>query len=109
MYELFGSAKIVLNCAVDAAGNDRGNMRCFEAMGCGALLVTDPGQYPKGMGDAYSMRVYQDSNDLVGLLGTLLSDDDLRTTLAERGLRTMREQYSKRDQWRHFVKLVSAL
>jgi hypothetical protein len=38
LYELIGSSKIVLNGAIDMAGTDRGNMRCFEAMGCGALL-----------------------------------------------------------------------
>ena len=49
LYELIGSSKIVLNGAIDMAGTDRGNMRCFEAMGCGALLVSDAGGYPDGM------------------------------------------------------------
>ena len=48
LYELIGTSKIVLNGAIDMAGQDRGNMRCFEAMGCGALLVSDDGHYPRG-------------------------------------------------------------
>ena len=32
LYELIGSSKIVLNGAIDMAGTDRGNMRCFETM-----------------------------------------------------------------------------
>ena len=31
LYELIGKSKIVLNGAIDMAGHDRGNMRCFEA------------------------------------------------------------------------------
>lgn len=49
LYGLIGNSKIVLNGAIDMAGRDRGNMRCFEAMGCGALLVSDAGNYPEGM------------------------------------------------------------
>ena len=47
LYDLIGKSKIVLNGAIDMAGRDRGNMRCFEAMGCGALLVSDAGNYPR--------------------------------------------------------------
>ena len=32
-YELLASAKIVLNGSIDIAVEDRGNMRCFEALG----------------------------------------------------------------------------
>src|SRR5260370_29130546 len=49
LYELIGKSKIVLNGAIDMAGNDRGNMRCFEAIGCCALLLSDAGKYPDGM------------------------------------------------------------
>jgi hypothetical protein len=54
LYELIGRSKIVLNGAIDIAGADRGNMRCFEAIGCGALLVSDEGNYPEGMRPAAS-------------------------------------------------------
>jgi hypothetical protein len=30
LYELLGQAKIVVKGAIDMAGNNRGNMRCFE-------------------------------------------------------------------------------
>jgi hypothetical protein len=58
LYGLFGQSKIVLNGAVDMAGNDRGNMRCFEAMGCGALLLSDAGSYPEGMKEGVTMQTY---------------------------------------------------
>jgi hypothetical protein len=48
-YELLSAAKIVLNGAIDMAGADRGNMRCFEALGAGSLLLSDEGSDPDGM------------------------------------------------------------
>ena len=50
-YEVLSTAKIVLNGAIDMAGEDRGNMRCFEALGAGSLLLSDEGNYPEGMSD----------------------------------------------------------
>ena len=59
LYELIGKSKIVLNGAIDMAGQDRGNMRCFEAMGCGALLVSDAGNYPEEWRRAQTMETYE--------------------------------------------------
>ena len=38
-YEVLSAAKIVLNGAIDMAGEDRGNMRCFEALGSGVAVA----------------------------------------------------------------------
>ncbi|MGC1560897.1 MAG: glycosyltransferase, partial [Bradyrhizobium sp.] len=59
LYRLIGEAKIVLTGAIDIAGNDRGNLRCFEAIGCGALLLSDDGIYPEGMKDGDTMFIYK--------------------------------------------------
>jgi hypothetical protein len=48
-YEVLSSAKIVLNGSIDMPSADRGNMRCFEALGSGSLLLTDEGNYPEGI------------------------------------------------------------
>ena len=58
LYALISKSKIILNGAVDMAGDDRGNMRCFEAMGCAALLLSDAGVYPAGMRDNDTLLVY---------------------------------------------------
>ncbi len=42
-YEVLSEAKIVLNGAIDMSGDDRGNMRCFEALGSRSLLLSEPG------------------------------------------------------------------
>ena len=65
-YEALSTAKIVLNGASDMSGPDRGNMRCFEALGGGALLLTDDGNYPNGMTDGQTMAAYTSPAVLVG-------------------------------------------
>ena len=107
MYALLSRAKIVLNGAVDSALEDRGNIRCFEAMGCGALLLTDPGRYPEGMEDGRTMRVYDCAEDAVRILRECLRNTNNTKKIAAAGLAIMKERYSKREQWRKFQELVS--
>jgi hypothetical protein len=108
MYRLFAQAKIVLNGAVDSAGVDRGNMRCFEALGCGALMLTDPGRYPEGMEDGETMIVYRDGGNVRSVVEALLSEPDRMSELAARGRDMLRARYSKQAQWQRFVSIVSS-
>lgn len=108
LYEALSSAKIVLNGAIDMAGPDRGNMRCFEAMGCGALMVSDTGNYPAGMVSGENMITYQDPADAVHQIRLALRQPALLQQLANRGHDLMSSTYSKSEQWRAFVSLVEA-
>lgn len=109
LYAAISRAKIVLNGAVDMAGDDRGNMRCFEAMGCGALMVSDAGVYPEGMIDGQTMHTYGSTAQVVDLLRRLLDrPSDLRQ-VAQRGHELLTVAYSKNLQWQAFQKLVEAL
>jgi len=109
LYALLGSAKIVLNGAIDMAGNDRGNMRCFEAMGCGALLVSDSGSYPEGMQDGLTMRTYDAPEQVAGLISRCLQDWSQSAGIAARGRTSLQQTYSKAAQWEHFVDLVARI
>ena len=71
---LIGKSKIVLNGAIDMAGQDRGNMRCFEAMGCGALLLSDAGNYPEGMDEDETMLTYETGEDCLDQIGERLAN-----------------------------------
>jgi Glycosyl transferases group 1 len=106
LYAAISRAKIVLNGAVDMAGDDRGNMRCFEAMGCGALMVSDKGNYPLGMVDSQSMLTYADSHDVVEVISRALSDPLRLAELAAAGVTSMHANYAKHKQWIAFQKLL---
>lgn len=106
MYDLFSRAKIVLNGAVDSAAGDRGNMRCFEAMGGGALLLSDSGRYPDGMEDGRTMVVYEDANDAVRRIRDVLTMPEKAASIAAAGLMLMKAEYSKSQQWARFQSLL---
>lgn len=108
LYQALGSAKIVLNGAIDMAGTDRGNMRCFEAMGCGALMVSDTGNYPHGMADNKNMITYSTPAEAVQRIRALIEDTALRQQIAKNGHQLMATTYSKAAQWEAFQALVGA-
>jgi Glycosyl transferases group 1 len=107
LYDLFGKSKIVLNGAIDMAGNERGNMRCFEALGCGALLVSDVGNYPEGMEAGVTMEAYASPEHALEVISKCLDDWPRSAEVAARGRKQISEIYSKSMQWEHFVDLVA--
>ena len=112
LYEAFSRAKIVLNGAVDMAGEDRGNMRCFEAMGCGALMVSDDGNYPPGMESGRTMLTYSRTNQaesVTTVLEQALLEGEHSYNVSRAAGDMVRRLYSKAAQWTQFQKLVETL
>jgi len=107
LYAALSQAKIVLNGAIDMAGQDRGNMRCFESMGCSSALITDAGLYPEGMDAGVTMATYSDSEDVVGVVRALLDAPERLQQMAEAGYRMISTRYSKQIQWNQFQELVA--
>jgi len=108
MYELFGRAKIVVNAAIDMASQFRGNMRCWEAMGCGAVMLSDDGVYPSGMRPGLDFVTYRDADDALDRIDAILADYDAWRPMAERAVATMESCYSKKRQWESFCQIIEA-
>lgn len=106
LYDALSSAKVVLNGAIDMAESDRGNMRCFETMGAGALLLSDSGVYPDGMIDNESMVIYSTPDDAVKKISSLLQQNEKRLEIAAKGNSMLKKFYSKQNQWNCFSNLV---
>jgi glycosyltransferase involved in cell wall biosynthesis len=107
LYDALSKAKIVINGAIDMAGPDRGNMRCFEAMGCGSLLLSDDGAYPPGMIPDINLKIWHSPSDAVSGINELLADDANRLALSSAGHHMISEIYSKQRQWQKFQQLIS--
>ncbi|MGO9934859.1 MAG: glycosyltransferase [Steroidobacteraceae bacterium] len=107
MYSALSNAKIVLNGAVDMAGSDRGNMRCFEAFGGGCALLTDAGSYPDGMVNGETMLTYDDVGDAITKFSMLLDDSDFRSRISRSGNEMIRRSYSKQRQIEEFYELLT--
>ena len=108
LYTLLSRSKIVVNAAIDMAGTDRGNIRCFEAVGTGALLLSDAGCYPEGMIDHSTMRTYADASGLSSTIGSLLAAEAERAAIAKCGHEMVANLYSKARQWAAFQLLLGA-
>jgi spore maturation protein CgeB len=109
LYDLIGRSKIVLNGAIDMAGSDRGNMRCFEATGCGALLLSDVGDYPEGMRNEETMLTYDGEASCLAQIRRCLKDWESMRGIAEAGRRRIGETYSKVQQQSRFDAIVARL
>lgn len=107
LYRTLSKAKIVLNGAIDMAGEDRGNMRCFEAMGCGSALLSDVGNYPEGMVSDETMLTWSNPEDALAKIAALLDDEIHRSQIARAGHDMISMKYSKANQWKRFVELAS--
>jgi spore maturation protein CgeB len=109
LYDLLGKSKIVLNGAIDMAGNDRGNMRCFEAMGCGALLMSDEGRYPEGMIAEETIVTYKTNDACLERLRGLLAEWNAAQRIASDGRSRISGLYTKERQWASFEMIVANL
>lgn len=108
LYEVFSRSKIVVNVAIDMAGSDRGNMRCFEAMGAGALLLSDSGTYPGGMEPGKNLSTFSTPEDAKAQALRILSDWESHREIADAGKAMIQTRYSRDRQWQRFIDLVSS-
>jgi hypothetical protein len=104
LYDALSRAKVVINCAIDMAGLDRGNLRIWEAMGCGAALVSDSGNYPDAMTPNDTFRDFD--SDPVHVVLSLLENPSERNAMTKRAYEMIRSRYSKPRQWADFVRIV---
>ena len=70
-------------------------MRCFEAMGCGALLLSDDGIYPEGMKDGDTMFTYKSPDQAAELALQILSNKTDGNIVAARGRKMVGDRYNK--------------
>jgi Glycosyl transferases group 1 len=100
------SAKIVVNGAIDMAGVDRGNMRVWEVLGCGAALITDAGSYPDAMEQGEHFLTYSTTKEAVNLVDLLHRDEAQRANVARNGHAMIADRFSKVRQWQRFEEIV---
>lgn len=96
MARIYAQSKIVVNVCVNADVN----MRVFEAMAAGALLITDPAA---GLEDLFTDRehlvVYRGRPELFDLIQYYLGHDEERARIAEQG----RAEVLAKHTYRHRV------
>jgi len=107
LYGLLRTAKVVFNAHGEIAGDERGNMRCFEAMGCGSLLVTDKGKYPDGFVAHENYVDYANADEAITTINDMLIQECKRLRIAKAGINLMCQKYNKVVQWADFQELAA--
>lgn len=94
LLKVFAKSKIIINCHSDIAGQYKGNMRVFEALGTGSFMLSDKGVYPKYLEDGKDFISYEDTNDLLDKVEYYLENEDEREEIAKHGYETICKHYS---------------
>ena len=98
MIEEFSKHKVIFNQAIDIAGKDRGNIRCFEALTSGGLLVSDKGYYPPEFRENHNFIAYSGLDELVEIITQIIKRPDRYQAIAKNGFSMVHEIYSKKMQ-----------
>ena len=107
MYRRLARSKIVLNGAIDMAGEDRGNIRCFEAWALRCALVSDRGRYPPAFVEGTNLVTYDSPAEAVARIEELLADPARLLRLRDAGHATITTRYSKAAQWDRFAEICA--
>ena len=90
-------------------GLHKDNMRIYEAISWGALLISKDGIYPEGLIPGEDFPSFQDTQELFSKRDYALSLPDQGRSIAERTSEKLSRLFSKSQQWSKFQKVVNRL
>jgi len=107
MYKVLATSKIVINSHLDAARNQAGNMRLFEATGVGACLVTD---WKENLADYFEPEkevvIYRTPEECIEKIKWLLSHPTERETIAKAGQKRCLKDHSFMNRASRLDKII---
>jgi hypothetical protein len=86
-YRTFARSKITFNMHWNSDGDNIGNIRLFEATGCGACVLTEDAPGLRALFDAGEVVTYTSAADCVEKVRYLLENEDERARIATAGQR----------------------
>lgn len=107
LYDCIKSSKIVINKCTDNNLSFKSNMRVFEAIGNGALLLTEKGYYPEKLEPNNDYLTYDSSAELLKLIEEVLTDWNTWSVFAENAKNRLANNFSKEKQWRTFIENIT--
>ncbi len=103
MAQIYAQAKIVVNMCVDRDLN----MRVFEGLASGALLITDEADGLEELfEDGEHLVIYRNDDDLVDLISHYLDDHATRDRIARQGQALVLDKHSYQHRMRQLVLMV---
>lgn len=109
LYRSIAQSKIVINAYTDDNQDYKSNMRLFEAIGLGAFLISEEGNYPDGFEPGVDFYTYRSTEGLFKQVERVLSDWPTHAEMARRTQSKITELYSKERQWDEFHSFILSL
>ncbi len=106
LYRTIAQAKIVVNAYTDDNRDFKSNMRLFEAIGLGAFLISEEGNYPGGLEPEVDFYTYRTSDQMTQQIERVISDWPAHAEIARRTQLKITALYSKERQWDDFRSFV---
>jgi spore maturation protein CgeB len=109
LYETIGRSKFVINGYTNQNKAFKSNMRLFESLGCGALLISEKGYYPEGFKEYIHYYPYDvvGSKKLFQQLPEWIAGYPQRRMETKPMIQELKEQYNKEAQWKTFKEMIS--
>jgi hypothetical protein len=110
MYRVLRASRVTLNAHLDAAPDDAGNMRLFEATGVGTFLLTDA---KRNLADLFEpgceVATWSSVEDCLNKIKTALDNDDRRQAVARAGQARTLSQHTYRRRTQTLLELAARL
>jgi hypothetical protein len=109
LYETIGRSKFVINGYTNFNKDFKSNMRLFESLGCGSLLISERGNYPDGFVEGvhyFPYDIHRPKRTLQ-LLTQLVTDYPRLFEERKEAIAMIQQRYSKQQQWIQFQKALS--
>jgi spore maturation protein CgeB len=108
LYETIARSKIVINAFTKFNGHYKDNMRNYESIGCGALLIGEDGVYPEHFVPNTDFYTYRSPDELIEKIENVLSMPDQGLEMAIKTREKLKQIYSKENQWISFVNTINS-
>jgi len=109
LYNQIIKSKIVVNAYTNYNNEFKSNMRIFEAIGHGAFLISERGNYPDGLEPDVDFYTYDGFVELKEKIDYVLSNWDEHRIIALKSAEKIRTIFSKENQWKQFQKIVNSI
>ncbi|WP_234571712.1 glycosyltransferase family protein [Rhodohalobacter sp. 614A] len=109
LYKAIGNSKIVVNASGNYNGVFKDNMRIYEALGVGALMIGEEGVYPDFIEPDKDFLTFRNAEELITKIEDSLSEPTERKEKAKRAHEKLKMSCSKEIQWNNFCDIVTNL
>lgn len=110
MFKALRRARLVVNVHADISADLYANMRTFEALGTGTLLLTEDSPYLQAIFQpSKELEVYSGPGDLVGKALNLLDAPERRRMIAHAGQERCLREHGMRRRAQEFIEIATGV